>query len=151
MIEEEAGFLAAHDIGLEQEPGLAKNRGAGECGSEEDRAIAGCGRGLRCGLDIAAEAEDQVLRLQGIAEKAGKEWQVRQPGGGIELEHEDIGIAIQDETGPAVALPMDPAVAIGAIVEQRTSPAQRGLEVAVPPRIVEVGGFARVEDAESDG
>ena len=51
--------------------------------------------------------------------------EARQPCHGVELQNENIFVAIQDKPGPAVAFAVDAAVAVGGFVEKPNDKARK--------------------------
>ena len=125
-------------------------------GASEASFLAGgvAARDTRC-----ARLAALVRRLDGVspyqcwqcfAEPAHDLGGARQPRGGVELEHEGRGVAVEHKARPAVALATDAAVARGLRIEEAGTAGQRGLQPRAPPGVVGGRGLAGVQHADAD-
>jgi hypothetical protein len=85
------------------------------------------------------------LRRQFIADQRDDFLESRKPRRRVELQNEGVRVAVEHQPGPAITFAMDPAMAIGGLVEQPGPPAERVAQPLPPPRGVDRDGFAGVQ------
>lgn len=150
LIEKEAGFLSVEHIGFHGESLFEEGHDGVFQFSPKGLAVdePGVGSGS---ADVPAQSEDECAGRVEFLDQDGDLFQVWDPGGGVEFHHQDIVVAIEDETWPAVAFPMDQAESGGEGVEEGGPSVEAFPEASAPPRGIDAFRLAPVEDADADG
>src|SRR5207245_11716882 len=133
LVQEEPGFLSACHVGFKAEASLQKNDRLEQRQTMKDCPVGFLKPSLGNCLDIAAEPQDELFRAQLFFDEPNDFVAARQPGGGIEFEHQRAIVAIQNQARPAVALTVEPAEPGGLLVEQPVPPFEALLESGAPP------------------
>ncbi len=97
LVEEVTRLLAVDDVGLERQPAFAEEHGLVGRGADDGVAVRqpeGLARGYR-----PAQAEDDALGVEELAEHFDDHRQVREPRRRVQLDHERAVVPIDDETG----------------------------------------------------
>ncbi len=108
LVEEVAGLLPADDISAEFEPVLDERNLVGR-GRAGQHAPVGNAVGVTA-TDVAAVAQHHPGGAGELDEEGNDGRQMRQPGVGVGLHDERVGIAVDDESGNAVVLAVYEAI-----------------------------------------
>ena len=138
MIEKEAGFLSAQDIGFEAQSIFQKDNRPVERSAVEDLAVlqAKIVEGLF--LNIAAEPQNQAAFA---FEQTGRFIEARQPCRGVKFEDARGVILIQNQPRPAVVFPVDAAKAGCLRIEQAPAKGKGFGRVGVATTLINCGGL----------
>ena len=157
LVEEEPGLLPADDVGLEPQAGFAEHHDrtrrllARRRGAAELRAVLEADQARRF-LAVPAQAQDQAGRLEHRLDHRCQLRHAGQPHGRVELEHQGVGVAVEHETRPTIALAVDEPEAVGVRSDGlRCAARHRGVEPRAPPRRIDSDRLAGVEDPDADG
>ena len=117
--------MSAQHVRFETQTGFQKSRTGVPPVSEQKGSVFLSKNLSRHVLNVPAQPQHDSFGLQLSAEQAKDFLQPRQPRRGVKLQHQCRVVAIQHETGPVIALAVDPAIAGRVFVEQTTATRQR--------------------------
>ena len=148
LIEKEAGFLSAQDIGFEAQSIFQKDNRPVERRAVKNPAVfqAKIVEGLF--LDIATEPQNQAAFA---FEQLGRFIEARQPCRRVKLEDARGVILIQNQPRPAVVLAVDAAKAGRLRIEQAPAKGKSIGRALLPPWAIDLLRLARVQNADANG
>ena len=142
--------MSAQHIGLETQTGFKKRRTGVPPVPEQKGSVFLSKNRSRHLLNVPTQPQHDSFGLQLSADQAKDFPHPRQPRCGVKFQHEGRVVSVQHETGPAIALAVDPAITRRLVIEQTVAARDRGQQSLVPPHGIDSPGFAGVQDAQTN-
>ena len=141
--------MSAHHVGFKAQTGLLKNYRFCQSRAAQNLAVGKIKLTARDRLNIAAETEDEPFVRQLRGDESDDFAEARQPRRRVKFQHERRVIPVEHESGPAIALAVDPAQARGLFIKQTRASLNGFHESLAPPRFLDGHRFARVQHAHA--